>query len=567
MDIFGTVSAAISLVEKVKAIFDQVDQNKHDCVVFSTEIVKAPLNVQQFWQQHSLNPPKELRDSLSEFELELRSINASLASLLKPTNEGALNSSLAKINEVYNVNDIKNELLSLRQKVQACQQQLQTWSTLRTESRVAAMQMDIEALREELRMLLPGFNPQRRETLDQIEEELPNRISAIDPSGSLELELSRIQSKNNLQVAPSIKSGKFSTRALSPSFIAKRHLKDNVVEITKALPQACDEVLRQSTFSWFNQFRGLEDISSNMSRSESIKETIRILEVLQSGKRVSYIEIAKDILRLGGALQTLGMPDQGSLMYDWGVQICFKLAVLEGPKTLVDLVKFLHNLSLNLERDGQSIDVERVLDQAVTVRVHLMTMGEKGCLGTLASFLTSTVKRLAKEKRRDACGRMTKEVLAIYQDLVSLDADRSFDDLSQSAHDLAVYLDQVGWFEDAIRVGEGAVMMRRELVEDDRKAYLPDLSLSIHGLAVYLHKQGRMKEAAKVGEEGIRVLRELCQRDRKTYFPYLGVSLHNLSITLDNLQRTVEAEKVVEEAVRMPRELVKSDRKTYLPDL
>ncbi|KAG8941061.1 hypothetical protein FRC03_004896, partial [Tulasnella sp. 419] len=435
MDIFGTVSAAIGLVEKVKAIFDQVDQNKDDCVVLSTEIVESLLNVQQVWKQNSSCPPAELEDGLSKFESDLRSINAALGSLLKPGKEGALGSSIAKLNEIYNVNEIKNELRLLDRRVQRCHRELQTWSTVRTEIRVtaaeswvAAMHEDMIARLEELRMLLPGSNPQWRETLERIGGELPEHIRGIDPSGALQLELSRAQSRHSLLVAPSIKSARFSLRSFSSS-VDRQYLKDKVKEISKKLPQACDQVLRQSTFTWFNQFRGMENVSSNMTRLDAIRETMRILEVLKSGKRVPYIETARYLLRLGGALRTLGMQEQGSSMYDLGAQICFKLAVLEGPRTLVDLVKFLHSLSVRLDGEEQRVDAERMFEQAVKARIQLAELKEEGYLGTLASFLTSTVKRLAKEKHHYACSRMTKEAVEVLHNLATLHEDGSFADL------------------------------------------------------------------------------------------------------------------------------------------
>ncbi|KAG8941069.1 hypothetical protein FRC03_004888, partial [Tulasnella sp. 419] len=193
-----------------------------------------------------------------------------------------------------------------------------------------------------------------------------------------------------------------------------------------------------------------------MTRSDAIRETIRILEVLQSGKRVPYIETAKDLLRLGDALRALGMQAQAGLMYDWGVQICFKLAALEGPRTLVDLAKFLHDFYLNLDSDEQWADAERMFEQAVKARSQLMELREGGYLGTLASFLTSTVKRLTKEQRRDACSRMTREVVEVFHSLVKLGEDRSFADLSQSASSLGIDLDKAGLTEDAVKVGEGA---------------------------------------------------------------------------------------------------------------
>ncbi|KAG8917230.1 hypothetical protein FRC02_003269, partial [Tulasnella sp. 418] len=571
MDIFGTVSAAIGLLEKVKAIFDQVEQNKDDCVVLSIEIVESLLNVQQFWKQNFSCPPAELEDGLSKFESDLRSINASLTHLLKPPKNGALGSSIAKLNEIYNVNDIKNELRSLDRKVQRCHRELQTWSTVRTESRVTAtesrvtaMHEDMIARLEELRMLLPGSNPQRRETLERIEEELPEQIRGIDPSGALQLELARAQSRNSLLVAPSIKSSRFSIRSFSPSFVDRRYLKDKVKEISKTLPQACDHVLRQSTFTWFNQFRGLENVSSNMTRTDAIKETIRILEVLQSEKRVPYIETARDLLRLGGALRTLGMQEQGSSMYDLGAQICFKLAVLEGPRTLVDLAKFLHNLSLSLDSEQHQVDAERMFEQAVKARIQLAELKEGGYLGTLASFLTSTVKRLVKENHHYACSRMTKEAVEVLHNLATLDEDGSFADLSQSAYNLAIDLDNAGLIEDAVNIEEGAVMMRRELVEKDRRNHLPNLSLSVHNLAFYLDRTGRSEDAVKVVEEAIEMRRELVEKDRRTHLLKLSSSIHQLALYLDGTGRLEDAVKVVEEAIEMRRELVEKDRRTHL---
>ncbi|KAG8909128.1 hypothetical protein FRC02_007984, partial [Tulasnella sp. 418] len=403
------------------------------------------------------------------------------------------------------------------------------------------MHEDMIARLEELRMLLLGSNPQRRETLERIEEELPEQIRGIDPIGALQLELSHAQSRHSSLAAPSLRSAKFSIRSLSPSFVDRRYLKDKVKEISKTLPQAYDQVLRQSTFTWFNQFRGLEDVVSNMTRQEAIKETIRILETLQSGKRVPYIETARDLFRLGGALRALDMQDQASLMYDWGAQICFKLAVLEGPRTLVDLVKFLHNLSLNLDSEEQRVDAEIMFEQAVKARSQLAEMKEGGYLGTLASFLTSMVKRLAKEKRRDACSRMTKEVAEVFHSLVKLGEDGSFVDLSHSAYWRAIDLDKAGLTEDAVNIEEGAVMMRRELVEKDRRKHLPALGLSVHNLAVFLDRTGRSEDAVKVVEEAIEMGRELVEKDRRTHLPNLSSSIHQLALYLDRTGRSEDA--------------------------
>ncbi|KAG8949511.1 hypothetical protein FRC03_000311, partial [Tulasnella sp. 419] len=189
----------------------EVGENNHECASLSEEAIDSLSKIKEFLQ-HQVFCPQELQNSLSEFERELILVNTSLASLMKPPQQGVLGGAMSKIKELYNADDIKNELVRLRQKVQTRQQELQTWSTLRTESRVAVMHAELVArledqeasmkqLRKDLLILLPGLNPERKATLDRIEGLLPEKINAIDTNGSLRQELVRFQTRDTLQAA------------------------------------------------------------------------------------------------------------------------------------------------------------------------------------------------------------------------------------------------------------------------------------------------------------------------------------------------------------------------------
>ncbi|KAG8921501.1 hypothetical protein FRC02_000190 [Tulasnella sp. 418] len=252
-------------------------------------------------------------------------------------------------------------------------------------------------------MLIPCSNPERNATLEQITEQLPEQINDIDINCALQQELVRIQSRNSVAAAPSTKSAKFSISSFTSSFIDKRYIKDKVKEIGKTLPQVRDQVFRQSTITWFNQFRGLENISSNMARQDAVTETLRILRLLRSGKKIPYITAAKDLLRLAEAVQTMGMLEQASVLYDWGVQICCELGTRGSPKTLLNLAQFLHKLAYNMEIVERSDGARKIFEQAVKMRSHLEDMGQNVYLATLASDLQANIPRLRELERFSAC--------------------------------------------------------------------------------------------------------------------------------------------------------------------
>ncbi|KAG8925583.1 hypothetical protein FRC02_009554 [Tulasnella sp. 418] len=531
MDVFGSIGTSIDLAVKIKAAFDQVGHNRDDCTCLSDDIVNSLNGIKDCLDHRTLSPPEELRDNLSEFENELIRISDRQQRLIKPNPDGTLDNSVTKVKELCNVGDIKNELAQLRQKVQACQQRVQLSSTIRTETRVAALYDEMVAFREEqeassrqfqnqiqtlIEELVPGLNEKRKAALDEIEKLLPNESPIIEDDTPLQQDPATITPEgiDNHQAAPSIKSARFSLRSFSSSVLEKAYLKKRVKEISNTLPQVKDQIFRQNTIRWFNQFRGLATVSSSsLTRLESIQEAHRILALLRSGKKIPYIDAAKDLLCLGHALRNLGMKEQGYVIDDWGLQICWDMATKSSPRTLLDLARFLHNLSVSLCLGENSEDARRFFEQVVKVRSELEQQGQRTHLARLASTLTRKCAELRVQGSLEACCEVGREVVHIYYHLEVLDLETYGMPLHVALKSLAGDLRDVGKLVDAVQRMEEAVGICRELVERERKTYLHDLTWSLYQLVWYMEEIGRPEDAAKVAEEVAQIVQEIFQRD------------------------------------------------------
>ncbi|KAG8938671.1 hypothetical protein FRC03_007023 [Tulasnella sp. 419] len=211
-DFLGT---CIDLGVKIKSNFEQAGQNRNDCSALSADIVDSLNQIVETLQHHMLAPPDELRDNISQFENELRSILSRQQRLYKQSKNGVWGSSMKKIQEFYYADDIKNQLVELRQNLQTCNQKLQLSSTLRVEGRVAtvsnqviSLQQKQEAMLNLLESLVPGSNPTRVAALSRIEEVMEDRRSVIEYDGTLqppqEVAYGSITSRNDSLAALSI---------------------------------------------------------------------------------------------------------------------------------------------------------------------------------------------------------------------------------------------------------------------------------------------------------------------------------------------------------------------------
>ncbi|KAG8921500.1 hypothetical protein FRC02_000189, partial [Tulasnella sp. 418] len=566
MEIFGTVASSVDLALKVKATFEQVGQNRVDCAELSNQIVDSLSQIREWLEHRSLSPPTELRDDITEFENELRNILNRQKRLTESSKDGILGNSRIKFKELYNADDIKLEIVELHRKVQRCYQNLQASSTVRTESRVAIMYEEMVAIREEqeastrqlqnqiqilMDELIPGSTLRRKATLEQIHVKMQQqeRPSPIVP------ERHARQQSIGIQAAPSIKSAKFSLRSLSTSFIEKSYLKGKVKEIATTIPLVRDQAFKNRSISLFSPFRDLEKTSlSTFSREDSIRETLRILMVLRSGKKIPYTEAVNDLLCLARALGHLGMHEEASEIYDWGVQICCELAKISGPKTLFDLARFLHKLSADLERSGLLDDGRVVLEQAIKVRRQLEEQDQKTYILKLATSLNQLSDQLSKAEHFGASVKALQEVANIYRNLIKTDRQTYIPNLGLALHNLALDLSKAERDEDAMKIGEEAVKIRRELARGDRWTHLPDLASSLHNLSVTFAKLERYEDAVKTGQEVVAMRRQLVQGNRRANIQDLNAALVHLSSCLHEIGRQEEAAKMLREAYGIPDE-------------
>ncbi|KAG8917765.1 hypothetical protein FRC02_002883, partial [Tulasnella sp. 418] len=330
MDILGTVTTAIELGSAVKAILDQVDENRSESAFLCTDIVEYLRRVEDFLGQRNLNTSVGLRDELSEFENELRTILRYQDDLCKRNGSG----SIAKLRELFNASDIKDRLAVLNRKVQRCRDNLQLSSTMRADSEITSMNAQLVAMREGqeaisrqlqvmMETLIPGATPLRMAELDRIERSIQEQIGLSRNDSPSEQGLTSLRDNNPSKAVLSIKSGRNSLRSFSSSVIDNAFLKRRVKELSHILPQYCDRGIKQRDFIWSNPFRELlfckNQARSHRTRKDTIQETMRIITTLRSGRKMSSMDAARDLLGLALALGDLGMMEESSTIYEWGV--------------------------------------------------------------------------------------------------------------------------------------------------------------------------------------------------------------------------------------------------------
>ncbi|KAG8909527.1 hypothetical protein FRC02_007743, partial [Tulasnella sp. 418] len=404
----------------------QVGQNRSDCVILSADIVDSLTKIRDCLESQSVAPSPELCDSISEFENELNRIFARQQRLGKKGKGGVLGS-LSKAKEMYNADDVRNELYDLRQRVQTRSQSLLLSSTIRTETKVAVMSEQVLAVRQNqaatdrrmdmiINSLIPGLNGTRKATLDRIEVKVQERMGADD---HLQPGLQNFHARDASRNSISLSSKRSS---IGTSLLERRFLKGKVKELAGALPPIPDQPSRPQTFSRFNPFRGSAPVApwesddlTTRTRGESIQETLRISSILRSDKKVQHGDLARDLLRLAKALGDLGLWEETGVIYDWAIQICCEISKNSNGKTLFSLASFIHKTFLEIATQGKAEDAQRILEQGAEVRRQLEVLNETEYLAKIATSLNSIFEELLKGGHIEICLKVGREVSHTYR--------------------------------------------------------------------------------------------------------------------------------------------------------
>ncbi|KAG8909310.1 hypothetical protein FRC02_007852, partial [Tulasnella sp. 418] len=371
MDILGT---CIDLGIKLKDTFEQIDQNRDDRARLSADIVDLLSQISETLRNQTLALPDELHDNVSLFENELRGIFTRQQALQARGNNGRFMILKAKVKEIYHVDDTKNQLIELRQKIQTCGQKLHLSIAIRTEGRVANINDHVTAIRQEheaimirLNSLIPSSNPSRIATLGRIQERTQDQLSILESDGLTQHGYAGTMtpSMSHSNAVPSLKSSRFSLTT-TRSALQKRFLKRKLEELGEILPQARKQGSKGSTLGRLNPFRDVavweRSYTSKLNQADSLHETLRILKALQSNK-MGDIEIAKELILLAKLLGDSELWEEAGIMYDWGIQICCEITKTSGPKITSSLASFVHKVFSDIALLGKPEDAQRIAQQ------------------------------------------------------------------------------------------------------------------------------------------------------------------------------------------------------------
>lgn len=113
----------------------------------------------------------------------------------------------------------------------------------------------------------------------------------------------------------------------------------------------------------------------------------------------------------------------------------------------------------------------------------------------------------------------------------------------------ALWLD-CGRLDDALKVAEEAVAIRRRLAGDHPLAFSYPLAVSLNNLSAILDQMGRAQESRTAIEETVGIFREVAAREPQSGLPRLAVAPRNLAYSWSSADRHTEAEKASAEAIQ-----------------
>ncbi|KAG8956142.1 hypothetical protein FRC03_010899 [Tulasnella sp. 419] len=566
MDILGTVTTAIELGSAVKAILDQVDENRSESAFLCTDIVEYLRRVEDFLGQRNLNTSVGLRDELSEFENELRTILRYQDDLCKRNGSG----SIAKLRELFNASDIKDRLAVLNRKVQRCRDNLQLSSTMRADSEITSMNAQLVAMREGqeaisrqlqvmMETLIPGATPLRMAELDRIERSIQEQIGLSRNDSPSEQGLTSLRDNNPSKAVLSIKSGRNSLRSFSSSVIDNAFLKRRVKELSHILPQYCDRGIKQRDFIWSNPFRELlfckNQARSHRTRKDTIQETMRIITTLRSGRKMSSMDAARDLLGLALALGDLGMMEESSTIYEWGVHVCCRISMSGNSRISCQLGKFLYDLFSHLCLRRQFGDAQRVMEEAIAIRGQLERKNQAAFVVRMCRTLCGV---LSVVEDCDTRNKAVKELVTIYRCVRTMRSDRSHSQLRLCLESLILHLHGAPWCKEAIGLFHRVIEVYQDISEnnlEDRHSILVQHLLDIEQL---FSRRGHFVN-------GIRVMEYLIEFCRMFVVINPFEHLHLLILPLSRLESRLYTLGSYEEALQVQWAVVElmASRKLY----
>ncbi|KAG8921828.1 hypothetical protein FRC02_012334 [Tulasnella sp. 418] len=125
MEVFGTISTALDLIQRIKDSFTKINRALRGGLTISEKIADSLHGIEDLLRQDALMDSPALRGDLIDFEQGLRRILLRRETLLKKSGDGLLNRSIKRLKEVFHPDDVTNDLYLLCERIRYCLQSLQ----------------------------------------------------------------------------------------------------------------------------------------------------------------------------------------------------------------------------------------------------------------------------------------------------------------------------------------------------------------------------------------------------------------------------------------------------------
>jgi tetratricopeptide (TPR) repeat protein len=177
---------------------------------------------------------------------------------------------------------------------------------------------------------------------------------------------------------------------------------------------------------------------------------------------------------------------------------------------------------------------------------------------------------LSKLGRPDEAAASTGEALAVFRQLTAAvpAIDTAVESITATQlHNLATFLHEMGLLDQAERLFDEVIAVRRRLVDRGTAWDRASLALSLTGLAAVHSDLGQPGRALETANEALAIRRALADSDASTYLPDLAAGLNNIGAMLLGLERNDAAYGPIQEAIDLYLQLVAANPEHYLPQL
>ena len=140
-------------------------------------------------------------------------------------------------------------------------------------------------------------------------------------------------------------------------------------------------------------------------------------------------------------------------------------------------------------------------------------------------------------------------------------------ELAKSLSRLAILHKDLNQFTDALREGDEALFLHKELAAENPEIYLFHVAANLNTLALLHKNKNEYSTALKEFEEALIIFRELAKENPKDYLPKVANTLHNLGGVHRDLNYYSIALREYEEALQICRELAADEPKKYLQEV